>query len=163
MRVTEAFGALALVALCGCGVAQPAVAADMPAYGSPPMESDTPDTPLQFGTGGQSLDPVDVLLTNRLTEISGEVTGANGLRVLRAAIVAFAEDRERWYPASRFVQYASSPDGVFTIRGLPAGEYFLAAVPQTKALDTHKKGGPLSPPFRFSSVGSQYLRTSGGA
>jgi hypothetical protein len=96
---------------------------------------DITDRPLQFGTAAQSIDMVDVLLTNRLTEISGEVTGANGRRVSSAAVVAFAADRERWYRASRFVQYAASPDGTFTIRGLPAGEYFLAAVPRTKALD----------------------------
>jgi hypothetical protein len=93
------------------------------------------DRPLKFGTVAQSIDTVDVLLTNRLTEISGEVTGANGQRVSNAVVVAFAVDRERWYPASRFVQYATSPDGTFTIPGLPAGEYFLAAVPRTKALD----------------------------
>jgi protocatechuate 3,4-dioxygenase beta subunit len=92
------------------------------------------DKPLKFGTTAQSIAMVDVLLTNRLTEISGEVTGANGSRV-SSAVVAFAVDRERWYPASRFLQYATSPDGTFTIRGLPAGEYFLAAIPQTKALD----------------------------
>ena len=51
MRVTEAVGALALVALCGCGVARPALAADMPAYGGPPIASDSPETPLDFGTG----------------------------------------------------------------------------------------------------------------
>ena len=51
MRVTEACGALALVALCGLGQGRPALAADMPAYGAPPMTSDTPDTPLEFGTG----------------------------------------------------------------------------------------------------------------
>ena len=51
MRVTEAVGALALVALCGCGVARPALAADMPAYGGPPIASDSPETPLEFGTG----------------------------------------------------------------------------------------------------------------
>ena len=51
MRVTEAFGTLALVALCGFGSGRPAVAADMPAYGAPPIASDTPDTPLEFGTG----------------------------------------------------------------------------------------------------------------
>jgi hypothetical protein len=93
------------------------------------------DRPLKFGTVAQSIDMVDVLLTNRLTEIAGEVTGSNGLRVSSAVVVAFAVDRERWYPASRFLQYATSPDGTFTIRGLPAGEYFLAAIPRTKALD----------------------------
>ena len=51
MRVTEAFGVLALVALCGLGTGRPAMAADMPAYGAPPMPSDTPDMPLEFGTG----------------------------------------------------------------------------------------------------------------
>ena len=51
MRVTEAFSALAFVALCGLGAGQPAMAADMPAYGAPPIASDTPEAPLEFGSG----------------------------------------------------------------------------------------------------------------
>jgi protocatechuate 3,4-dioxygenase beta subunit len=96
---------------------------------------DVTDAPLRFGTTAQSTDKVEVLLTNRLTRISGAVTDASGRRVSSAAIVAFAVDRERWYPASRFVQYAASADGMFTIQGLPAGEYYLAAVARTKDLD----------------------------
>jgi hypothetical protein len=96
---------------------------------------DVTDTPLRFGTAAQSIDNVDVLMTNRLTEISGEVTDSNGRRVSSAAVLAFAANRERWYPGSRFVQYAASSDGTFAIRGLPAGEYFLVAVPRTKDLD----------------------------
>ena len=96
---------------------------------------DVTDTPLRFGTAAQSIDNVDVLMTNRLTEISGEVTDSSGRRVSSAAVLAFAADRERWYPASRFVQYAAASDGTFAIRGLPAGEYFLVAVPRTRDLD----------------------------
>jgi len=96
---------------------------------------DVTDAPLGFGTAAQSTDKLDVLLTNRLTQISGEVTDANGRGVSNAAVVAFSTDRERWYLASRFLQYVASTDGMFTIRGLPAGEYFLAAVPRSKDLD----------------------------
>ena len=60
---------------------------------------------------------------------------SSGRRVSSVAIVAFAADGDRWYPASRFVQYATSADGTFAIQGLPAAEYLLAAVPRAKDLD----------------------------
>jgi protocatechuate 3,4-dioxygenase beta subunit len=96
---------------------------------------DVTDAQLPFGTAAQSIDNVEVLLTNRLTRISGEVTDVSGRRVSSAAVVACAVDRQRWYPASRFVRYAASADGTFTIQGLPAGEYYLVAVGRSKDLD----------------------------
>jgi len=96
---------------------------------------DITDAALRFGTAAQSIDSIEVVLTNRPTQISGEVTDANGRHVSRVAIVAFAANRDRWYPASRFVQCVTSADGMFAIQGLPAGEYLLAAVPRTKDLD----------------------------
>jgi hypothetical protein len=96
---------------------------------------DVTDAPLRFGTAAQSTDTLEVLLTNRITQISGEVTDANGRRASNVAVVAFATDSERWYRGSRFVRYAALADGTFTIQGLPAGEYFLAAVARTRDLD----------------------------
>jgi carboxypeptidase family protein len=96
---------------------------------------DVTDAPLRFGTAAQSTDTLEVLLTNRVTQISGEVTDPSGRRVSNAAVVAFATDSERWYRGSRFVRYAALTGGTFTIQGLPAGEYFLAAVARTRDLD----------------------------
>jgi protocatechuate 3,4-dioxygenase beta subunit len=97
--------------------------------------TDVTDTPLRFGARGPSIDGLDVLLTNRLTEISGELIGADGRPVTNGAVVAFGVDRERWYPASRFLEYAPASGGTYAIRGLPPGEYFLAAVRRTRDLD----------------------------
>jgi hypothetical protein len=44
-------------------------------------------------------------------------------------IVVFATDRAHWVPGSRRVMQAQpASDGKFTVIGLPAGEYYLAAV-----------------------------------
>jgi hypothetical protein len=51
-------------------------------------------------------------------------------------VVIFSSDRNRWYPASRFVRSAESgQDGAFSIAGLPIGSYFVALAPRTPAGD----------------------------
>ena len=91
---------------------------------------DVTDAPLPFGTSDQSLTDVQVVLTDRLTEITGTATDARGQAVSDYALLIFSSDRERWYPGSRFFR-RSRPEaaGNFTVRGLPPGEYFVAAVP----------------------------------
>jgi hypothetical protein len=53
-------------------------------------------------------------------------------------VVAFAPDRALWYATSRSVSHADvTPDGTFTVRGLPPGEYYVAAAvkPDTSDLN----------------------------
>ncbi len=46
-------------------------------------------------------------------------------------MIVFATDRELWYPATRILRLVSvGPDGAFVFKGLPAGSYYMAAVPQ---------------------------------
>jgi len=89
---------------------------------------DVTDTPLPFGTRDQSLSDVDVVLTNRITQVSGTVTDARGDPATDAMVVAFSTDRDRWYPESRFFDAARIADGKFTLRGLPSGDYFVVAI-----------------------------------
>ncbi len=49
----------------------------------------------------------------------------------RSTVVLFSTDRQQWGVASRFVASSTvtRSDGLFTIRNLPSGEYYAAAVP----------------------------------
>jgi hypothetical protein len=89
---------------------------------------DATDTLLQFGSKSQSLTDVEVVLTDRMTEIAGTVADGRGRAVADARVVAFALDRDLWYERSRFVKIAASDaSGAFTIRDLPSGAYFVSA------------------------------------
>jgi hypothetical protein len=91
--------------------------------------NDATDRAIAFGPQNSSLAGVEVVLTDRVSGVGGTVTDSNGKPVDGAFVVAFAADRDRWYPASRFFSTAlMGPDGVFAITGLPAGSYYLAVV-----------------------------------
>ena len=72
---------------------------------------------------------VVVTLTNRPAELGGRVLDAAGRPTGAFPIVVFSVDRARWGAGSRRVAQAQpASDGKFLVVGLPAGEYFLAAV-----------------------------------
>ena len=79
---------------------------------------DVTDAPLPFGSKSQSLSDVEVVLTDRITEIAGTVFDDRGRPVANARVVAFA---------------ASDANGAFSIRDLPPGPYFVAAVDRRRA------------------------------
>ena len=87
--------------------------------------ADVTDTPTVFG----SASDIEVVVTDQITEVSGSVSDARGLAVADYTAIVFATDRRLWYDGSRFFS-VSRPreDGTFSIRGLPPGEYFVAAV-----------------------------------
>jgi Carboxypeptidase regulatory-like domain len=89
---------------------------------------DMTDVPLSFGSRAEALDDVEVVLTRQVSTLSGRLTDPHGQPV-GGYIVAFSNDRSRWGVSSRFVRLArSSADGAFSLRGLPAGEYYVLAV-----------------------------------
>ncbi len=84
---------------------------------------DATDAVLPFGAESQSLKDVQILMTNQITQLSGTVTDASG------AVIAFSEERDRWYQGSRFLAAARpTPAGRFIIAGLPAGSYLVTPV-----------------------------------
>jgi hypothetical protein len=88
---------------------------------------DVTDTPIDFGAG--DVNDIDVLLTREKTDLSGTVTNDRGAPVLDATVIAFADDPEKWGPASRFVHSARlDQNGHFTLQGLPAGPYVVVAL-----------------------------------
>lgn len=90
----------------------------------------------------QEVSGIEIELTNRLSEISGQVLDARNRPITEYSVVVFSRDPQRWGWMSRHVAMARpDQDGRFFVRGLPAGEY------QAIALDYVDGGEALDPEF----------------
>ena len=90
---------------------------------------DVTDEGVEFKSG-QEVSGLEVVATNKPTEITGTVTSSNGTAVKDYTVVVFSEDSQRWnLPMTRWVA-GTRPDqeGRFRVRNIPAGSYYAAAV-----------------------------------
>jgi len=86
---------------------------------------DVTDKPVEFRGNAPE---VRIVLSRRVTEVSGVVTSARA-PVPNVTVLVFPEDREKWAFPSRYVAFADTNDqGRFVIPRLPARERYLAAV-----------------------------------
>jgi hypothetical protein len=70
-----------------------------------------------------------VAMTTRRSELSGTIGTASGTAVPDLFVIAFSTDRRFWGTEARRIQAVRpAADGVFSIRDLPPGEYFLGAL-----------------------------------
>jgi protocatechuate 3,4-dioxygenase beta subunit len=93
---------------------------------------DYADDPFDL-SGGSGFSDVMVTITTRVASLTGRVRDANGVSLAGATVIYFPTDRDAWRKyglgSSRMGTVSTSSDGVFTARGLRAGEYALVAVP----------------------------------
>jgi hypothetical protein len=109
---------------------------------------DVTDTPLTLRSG-ETVANVQIVFTDKLNEISGTITDANGAAVPDYTVLAFPTDSSIWRPQARQIMTAR-PDqtGKYRIRGLPPGEYYLVTVDPAEQgewfepayLDEHRAG-----------------------
>jgi hypothetical protein len=105
--------------------------------------ADATDRPLTFGRPDQSVRDVEVVLTDRVSQLTGTVVIDRDQPAPGAAVVLFATDRGRWYPSSRFVRTAAvSSQGDFSALGLPFGTYYVVAVASLPEEGPGRPGGP---------------------
>ncbi len=85
----------------------------------------------------ESLSGIIVTLTDRATEIKGTVLDAAGRRLTGHHVVLFPVDRAYWSAAGRrFPPPArAATDGAFSFTGVPAGDYYVAAVAEVDPLE----------------------------
>ena len=85
------------------------------------------DDPIEI-RHGETLTGVRVVLTNRPTHLGGALLDEKK-QPADGTVVVFPEETSRWREGSRTVR-AARPDqrGEFSIKGLPAGKYLIAAV-----------------------------------
>jgi hypothetical protein len=111
-------------------------------------DRDVTDTPFQVRSG-ETLANVNVVFTDKQSEIDGTLTTENGTPVPEFTVLAFPADPSLWRPQSRHIMTAR-PDqtGKYRIRGLPPGDYYLATVDPSQQgewfepayLDEHRTG-----------------------
>ena len=109
---------------------------------------DVTDTPITVRSG-QKIGNVTVTFTDKVNEINGSLTDTQGNPVTEYTVLAFSTNTAVWRPQSRQIATAR-PDqtGMFKIRNLPAGEYYLVPVDPSEQgewfepayLDQHRGG-----------------------
>ena len=95
---------------------------------------DATDRPIALGRAEQSLAGVEVVFSDRVSELAGAVTGDDNRAVAGVHVVVFAADRDRWFWGSRFLREAVSDEqGNYRITGLPFGSYYVTTIPSALA------------------------------
>jgi hypothetical protein len=86
------------------------------------------DSGIDIGPG-QTLDDVEVVITQKRTELSGQIADERGRPVVDAWVVVFPEDKNRWTVASRYLR-PTRPDtnGKYTVRLTPYDSYRVVVV-----------------------------------
>lgn len=91
-------------------------------------DRDITDVPYDVPTGGRDIAGLEVVLTQKVGKIEGNVVNADGKPTVDATVIIFSDDSALWMPGSRFVR-STRPDssGVFSVAALPAGTYLAVA------------------------------------
>jgi hypothetical protein len=78
---------------------------------------------------GQTLEDVEVVITNKITKLEGQLTDEKGAPSADGTVIVFASDSAKWFENARTVK-AARPDqqGRWQIKGLPAGDYLAIAL-----------------------------------
>ena len=87
--------------------------------------ADITDSPVEFSNDGGA---VRIVVTNRLTSVTGNVTGDNGAPLADYELLIFSANAQRWSNPARAVRVVRpAQSGVYTVEALPPGEYLVAA------------------------------------
>jgi hypothetical protein len=101
---------------------------------------DITDTPMEFAPG-QTVSGMQIVLTKKITALTGQVTDTKGNPVLDATVVVFPSNEKLWTYQSRFIK-AARPDqeGKYRVTGLPGPESYLVVALQ--GLEDGQAGDP---------------------
>ena len=104
--------------------------------------ADVTDSAVDFRSG-QDIKDAQIVLTDRITEITGKAATTDGVPARDYTVVIFPDDEARWTGTSRYIRSAR-PDqqGLFKVRALPGGSTYLAV-----AVDYLEDGEANDPEF----------------
>jgi hypothetical protein len=89
---------------------------------------DVADQPFELKPG-QNVDGVNVVLTDRASELAGTVRDAKNAATGGVTVIAFSTEAQYWRAQSRRISTSrTGQTGAYRIRGLPAGDYYVVAV-----------------------------------
>jgi protocatechuate 3,4-dioxygenase beta subunit len=90
--------------------------------------ADVADIPFEIKPG-QNIDNLNVVMTDRTTDLSGTVRDATNTGAAAVTVIAFATDPQFWRSQSRRIATSRTGDtGAYRLHGLPPGDYFILAV-----------------------------------
>lgn len=86
--------------------------------------------PVVLTSADDSRSDVRIVVADSAATIAGRVADADGQVPDDFRVVVFSTDRARWFASSPYVRMTGGPDADdgFSVRSLPPGEYFVAAV-----------------------------------
>ena len=100
---------------------------------------DVTDTPVEFPPG-QAIGGMQIVLTKKVSALSGQITDGRGNPVLDATVVIFPANEKLWTFQSRFVKAARpDQDGRYQVTGLPPEDYMAIAL---QGLEDGQAGDP---------------------
>ena len=101
---------------------------------------DITDVPVEL-PAGQTVGGAQIVLTKKVTTLSGQVTDSRGNPVLDATVIVFPSSDKLWTYQSRFIKTARpDQDGRYKMTALPgSGDYLVVAL---QGLDDGQAGDP---------------------
>jgi len=118
---------------------------------------DVADRPLDM-TAPRTLSGVRIVLSDRLTDVSGSVSDSRGEPVKDFTVVIVSEDERPGWAQTRYTRMPRpDQDGRFRVRGLPEGRYYVTAV------DNFEDGRQWDPAFQrdLRNFGKSVTLTAG--
>jgi len=90
----------------------------------------------------QDVSDLVVTFTDRVTELSGSLVDGLGRPAPEYYVIVFGTDARHWWQGSRWLRQPTRPgtDGRYSVTGLPAGNYYLAALPEFDQNEWHTPG-----------------------
>ena len=114
---------------------------------------DVTDAPMEF-VPGHTIEGLVIVLTRKLTELTGQIIGERNAPDTDATVIAFADSADRWTFGSRYIRVARpNQDGRYTLRGLPPHDYLVAVVKELE-------GGQAQDPEFLDSLRAQAVRVT---
>jgi beta-lactamase regulating signal transducer with metallopeptidase domain len=127
--------------------------------------NDATDRPFDFG---DSAHRIEVVLTDRLTRVTGHVYDKNGLTIPDATVLVFPDDRSRWAPGGERIQPVNvRRDGSFDLEGLPPSDYLAVDATRVPSYsyrdpDVLEKLRATATRFRLGDGEQRVIRVVGG-
>jgi len=90
---------------------------------------DVTDSPFDFSSKDDLVSGAEIVISTASATLEGYVTDADAARVNDYGVFVFSTDRAQWVAESRFMKLARpAPNGSFEVKGLPPGDYWVAAL-----------------------------------